>query len=59
MSKPLFPLLRTGAFAVGAFSAETGYCLSACASKDLASSRSFLSLAITRHAASCYRLKQI
>lgn len=50
-------MLTTGAFADMACGVEIGYCLSAWASKDLASSRSFLSLAITRQAASCYRLK--
>lgn len=40
-----------------ALGADTGNCLSTCASNDLDSSLSFLSLAITRQAASCYRWK--
>lgn len=50
--EPGVPLLWTEAFTATADCAA-GICLSAWASNDLASSLSFLSLAITRHAASC------
>jgi hypothetical protein len=46
-------LLSAGAFSVTAADPGMGICLSAWASNDLASSLSFLSLAITRQAASC------
>lgn len=51
--EPLFPLLRVALDAT-AVDAVGIICLSACARNDLASSLSFLSLAITRQAASCW-----
>ena len=51
--EPLFPLLKAAAFTASCAATDMGICLSACANNSLASSLSFFSLEITRHAASC------
>lgn len=53
VKEPLLPLDNAEALMLTAVDGATGICLSASASNDRASSLSFLSLAITRQAASC------